>query len=73
MILIILQLEKKIGVDYPWDVYRQAPVRDFLYAGMENTTFTLMYIHCLLSLNLHLYKILVRIQQGIILQNGIAS
>lgn len=34
-------LEKKIGVDYPWEVYRQAPVRDFLYAGMENTTFTI--------------------------------
>lgn len=34
-------LEKKIGVDYPWEVYRQAPVRNFLYAGMENTTFTI--------------------------------
>ena len=34
-------LEKKIGIDYPWEVYRQAPVRDFLYAGMENTTFTI--------------------------------
>lgn len=34
-------LEKKIGVDYPWEVYRQAPVREFLYAGMENTTFTI--------------------------------
>ncbi|WP_338375591.1 M1 family metallopeptidase [uncultured Flavobacterium sp.] len=33
--------EKKIGVDYPWKVYRQAPIRDFLYAGMENTTFTI--------------------------------
>ncbi len=34
-------LEKKIGIDYPWKVYRQAPIRDFLYAGMENTTFTI--------------------------------
>ncbi|MFC4740322.1 M1 family metallopeptidase [Flavobacterium ponti] len=34
-------LEKKIGIDYPWQVYRQAPIRDFLYAGMENTTFTI--------------------------------
>lgn len=34
-------LEKEIGVKYPWKVYRQIPVRDFLYAGMENTTTTL--------------------------------
>jgi aminopeptidase N len=34
-------LEKKIGIDYPWQVYRQAPIRDFLYAGMENTTLTI--------------------------------
>ncbi|MBE0392916.1 M1 family metallopeptidase [Flavobacterium sp. PL002] len=34
-------LEKAIGVKYPWEVYRQIPVRDFLYAGMENTTATL--------------------------------
>ncbi len=34
-------LEKKIGVDYPWEVYRQTPVKDFLYAGMENTSFTI--------------------------------
>ena len=33
-------LEKKIGVKYPWQIYRQIPVRDFLYAGMENTTAT---------------------------------
>lgn len=32
--------EKEIGVPYPWEVYRQIPVRDFLYAGMENTTAT---------------------------------
>lgn len=34
-------LEKEIGVKYPWKVFRQIPVRDFLYAGMENTTTTL--------------------------------
>jgi aminopeptidase N len=34
-------LEKEIGVNYPWKIYRQVPVRDFLYAGMENTTSTL--------------------------------
>lgn len=34
-------LEKEIGVDYPWENYKQIPVRDFLYAGMENTTTTI--------------------------------
>ncbi|GIZ08471.1 aminopeptidase [Flavobacterium sp. UMI-01] len=34
-------LEKKIGVGYPWKIYRQVPVRDFLYAGMENTSSTI--------------------------------
>ncbi len=34
-------LEKEIGVKYPWQIYRQIPVEDFLYAGMENTTSTL--------------------------------
>lgn len=34
-------LEKEIGVAYPWSVYRQVPVMDFLYAGMENTTATI--------------------------------
>lgn len=33
--------EKEIGVKYPWKLYRQVPVRDFLYAGMENTTSTI--------------------------------
>lgn len=32
--------EEEIGVNYPWKVYRQVPVLDFLYAGMENTTST---------------------------------
>ncbi len=34
-------LEKEIGVKYPWEIYKQAPVSDFLYAGMENTSATL--------------------------------
>ncbi|OCB78783.1 M1 family metallopeptidase [Flavobacterium crassostreae] len=34
-------LEKEIGVPYPWQIYKQLPVRDFLYAGMENTSATL--------------------------------
>jgi len=31
----------EIGVDYPWQNYKQIPVRDFLYAGMENTGTTI--------------------------------
>lgn len=34
-------LEKEIGVAYPWQNYKQVPVQDFLYAGMENTTCTI--------------------------------
>ncbi len=34
-------LETKIGVPYPWQNYKQVPVRDFLYAGMENTGCTI--------------------------------
>lgn len=34
-------LEQKIGVDYPWQNYKQVPARDFLYAGMENTSLTI--------------------------------
>ncbi len=33
--------EREIGVPYPWNIYRQLPVQDFLYGGMENTTSTL--------------------------------
>ena len=33
-------LEKEIGFPYPWQNYKQVPLRDFLYAGMENTTAT---------------------------------
>ena len=34
-------LEKEIGVKYPWQIYKQIPIEDFLYGGMENTTCTL--------------------------------
>ncbi len=34
-------LENEIGVAFPWQDYKQVPVRDFLYAGMENTTLTI--------------------------------
>ena len=34
-------LETQIGVPYPWQDYKQVPVKDFLYAGMENTGATI--------------------------------
>jgi aminopeptidase N len=34
-------LEKEIGVAFPWEVYRNIPVQDFLYGGMENTSSTI--------------------------------
>ncbi len=34
-------LEKEIGFQYPWQIYKQVPVEDFLYAGMENTSCTI--------------------------------
>ncbi|MGI9552394.1 MAG: M1 family metallopeptidase [Aurantibacter sp.] len=34
-------MEAEIGVPYPWQNYKQIPVRDFLYAGMENTGATI--------------------------------
>ncbi len=34
-------LEEEIGVLYPWQNYKQVPVKDFLYAGMENTSATI--------------------------------
>ncbi|WP_224482721.1 M1 family metallopeptidase [Robertkochia aurantiaca] len=40
-------LEKEIGVPFPWQNYKQVPVKDFLYAGMENTSLTIfsdMYV-----------------------------
>lgn len=33
--------EQEIGVNYPWQEYKQVAVQDFLYAGMENTTLTI--------------------------------
>ncbi len=34
-------LSEEIGIAYPWQNYKQIPVRDFLYAGMENTGTTI--------------------------------
>ncbi|WP_297764771.1 M1 family metallopeptidase [uncultured Muriicola sp.] len=34
-------MEREIGISYPWQNYKQLPVRDFLYAGMENTGTTI--------------------------------
>lgn len=34
-------LENEIGIAYPWQNYKQIPVHDFLYAGMENTGTTI--------------------------------
>ena len=34
-------LEEEIGVPFPWQNYKQVPVKDFLYAGMENTSLTI--------------------------------
>jgi aminopeptidase N len=34
-------LEGEIGFAYPWQNYKQVPVSDFLYAGMENTSTTI--------------------------------
>lgn len=34
-------LEDEIGIPYPWQNYKQLPVHDFLYAGMENTGTTI--------------------------------
>ncbi len=34
-------LEEEIGIPYPWQNYKQVPVQDFLYAGMENTSATI--------------------------------
>lgn len=42
-------LEKEIGVKYPWQIYRQIPVEDFLYAGMENTSSTIFAQECVVD------------------------
>lgn len=34
-------LENEIGVSFPWQNYKQIPVKDFMYGGMENTTVTI--------------------------------
>ncbi len=34
-------LENEIGIAYPWQNYKQAPVQDFKHGAMENTTATI--------------------------------
>jgi aminopeptidase N len=33
--------EKEMGMPYPWELYRQAPVADYLFGAMETTTSTI--------------------------------
>ncbi len=33
--------EEEMGLPYPWELYRQAPVVDYLYGAMETTTSTI--------------------------------
>lgn len=33
--------ETQLGVPYAWEVYKQVPVKEFLYSGMENTSLTI--------------------------------
>ena len=40
---MISYFEEKTGVPYPWQNYKQMPVRDFTAGGMENTTITLLF------------------------------
>ena len=39
--IIFDYFEEEIGVAFPWQNYKQVPVHDFLYAGMENTSLTI--------------------------------
>lgn len=34
-------LPKELGVAYPWEVYANVPVQDFMYGAMENTSATI--------------------------------
>jgi aminopeptidase N len=34
-------MEKEVGVSYPWQNYKQVPVKDFQHGAMENTTATI--------------------------------
>ncbi len=38
---------KVTGLKFPWDKYAQACVPDFTFGGMENTSLTVLYEHCL--------------------------
>ncbi|OGU55845.1 MAG: hypothetical protein A2X64_11435 [Ignavibacteria bacterium GWF2_33_9] len=32
--------DKELGMKYPWELYRQIPLEDYMYGGMETTTST---------------------------------
>lgn len=34
-------LEREIGIPYPWGIYRQVPVADYIFGAMENTSATI--------------------------------
>jgi aminopeptidase N len=34
---------RSLGVEYPWYVYAQVPVRDYIAGGMENTTLSILF------------------------------
>ena len=38
---LMMWMEQLLQVPYPWGVYRQVPVRDFIYGAMENTSATI--------------------------------
>jgi aminopeptidase N len=38
---MIAFFEEEMGLPYPWELYRQAPVVDYLYGAMETTTSTI--------------------------------
>ncbi|MEX0686068.1 MAG: M1 family aminopeptidase [Balneolales bacterium] len=40
---ILEYIENKTNISYPWGVYAQVPVHDFIASGMENTTATVLY------------------------------
>lgn len=33
--------DEELGIPYPWKIYRNVPVQDFMYGAMENTTATI--------------------------------
>lgn len=42
-------LENYLQTSYPWEIYRNIPLYDFIYAGMENTTATTFHYNYILN------------------------